>query len=65
MHLLRLPWSEDSKQPPSIVLMNDDEPMALEALKALLEPEGYRLECATNGVEGMRMTCDLQPDVIL
>jgi two-component system cell cycle response regulator len=52
-------------QTPSIVLMIDDEPTALEALKALLESEGYRLECATNGVEGMGMACDLQPDVIL
>ena len=52
-------------QTPSIVLIIDDEPTALEALKALLEPQGYRLECATDGVEGMRMACDLQPDVIL
>lgn len=52
-------------QTPSIVLMIDDEPSTLEALIALLEAEGYRLEYATSGVDGLKMAIDLQPDVIL
>jgi DNA-binding response OmpR family regulator/signal transduction histidine kinase len=52
-------------QTPSIVLMIDDEPSALAALKALLEGEGYRLECASSSVDGLRMAFDLQPDLIL
>jgi CheY-like chemotaxis protein len=50
---------------PSIVLIIDDEPIALEALKGLLQTEGYQLESATSGLEGLQQAFTLHPDVIL
>ena len=49
----------------STVLIIDDEPIARAGLEALLAGEGYRLECATNGMEGLAMAAGLVPDVIL
>ncbi len=52
-------------QEPSTVLIIDDEPIAREGLEALLASEGYRLEFATNGLEGLTKVAEQLPDVIL
>jgi|APFre7841882630_1041343.scaffolds.fasta_scaffold06674_3 signal transduction histidine kinase len=52
-------------QTTSTVLIIDDEPIARAGLEALLAGEGYRLEFATNGQEGLAMAAGLVPDVIL
>ena len=52
-------------QATSTVLIIDDEPIARAGLEALLAGEGYRLEFATNGEEGLTMAAELVPDVIL
>ena len=52
-------------QATSTVLIIDDEPIARAGLEALLAGEGYRLEFATNGQEGLAMAAELVPDVIL
>ena len=52
-------------QATSTVLIIDDEPIARAGLEALLAGEGYRLEFATNGMEGLAMAAGLVPDVIL
>jgi CheY-like chemotaxis protein len=49
----------------SSVLIIDDEPVAREALLALLSLDDYHLEFAENGVEGLAKAAQLQPDVIL
>src|SRR5512144_383903 len=49
----------------STVLIIDDEHIARAGLEALLAGEGYRLEFATNGQEGLAMAAELVPDVIL
>lgn len=51
-------------QPP-IVLMIDDEPVARESIEALLLREGYDLQFAEEGKEGIRKAIELLPDLIL
>lgn len=50
---------------PSTILVIDDEPIAREALDALLAGEGYHLEFATNGIEGLQRALQVIPDVVL
>jgi signal transduction histidine kinase len=52
-------------QESSTVLIIDDEPIAREGLEALLASEGYHLEFATNGLEGLSKVAEQLPDVIL
>src|SRR3989304_3840749 len=49
----------------SLILVIDDEPVAREALEALLFVDGYELLFATNGAEGLVMATNSQPDIIL
>lgn len=49
----------------SCLLIIDDESMVRESLEALLTHEGYHLEFAQNGVEGLQAALRLHPDVIL
>lgn len=51
--------------PPSTILVVDDEPRALLLLRNLLEPEGYRILCAANGAEAITLAMRERPDVIL
>jgi hypothetical protein len=48
----------------STVLVIDDDPMALDLMRRLLGREGFRVECASNGREGLRLARDLHPAVI-
>ena len=50
---------------PAKILIVDDEPSARMILQALLFSEGYTLQFATNGVEGLEQAHAWQPDVIL
>ena len=47
------------------ILIIDDEPAVFESLEALLATEGYSLNFARNGVEGIARAIALLPDVIL
>jgi len=47
------------------ILIIDDEPVVRESLEALLANEGYHLEFAENGIEGLEAAVQLRPDVIL
>jgi putative two-component system response regulator len=47
------------------ILIIDDEPIARHSLEALLTGEGYQLNFAVDGLEGMQKAIDLHPDVIL
>ncbi|MFZ2098021.1 MAG: response regulator [Anaerolineales bacterium] len=47
------------------VLIIDDEPAARESLEALLTAEGYQLEFAMDGIQGLARAAELYPDIIL
>ena len=49
----------------SLVLVIDDDPIERLTLEALLEGDGYQVETAENGAEGLKKAKDFQPDVIL
>jgi PAS domain S-box-containing protein len=49
----------------STILVIDDDRMTREYLNALLEHDGYSVEMASNGAEGLEMAARLLPDVIL
>jgi hypothetical protein len=46
------------------VLVIDDDPMALDLMRRLLGREGFWVECASNGREGLRLARELHPTVI-
>lgn len=47
------------------VLVVDDEVSVQEALKDILEDNGYRVELASNGKEGLKKIDAIKPDVVL
>ncbi len=47
------------------ILLVDDEPDILEFLSYNLEKEGYQVETAENGVEGLKKAKAIKPDLIL
>jgi DNA-binding response OmpR family regulator len=46
------------------ILVIDDEPYILRSLSYLLQREGYRVETATNGEEGLARVRDLRPPLM-
>jgi two-component system response regulator AtoC len=48
-----------------LVLVIDDEQSVQEALRDILEDSGYRVECASNGREGLELIDRLGPDAVL
>ena len=50
--------------PPRILIV-DDLPAPRELLAALLKPEGYVLQFATNGAEALQLAAECPPDLIL
>jgi two-component system alkaline phosphatase synthesis response regulator PhoP len=46
------------------ILVIDDEPYILRSLSYLLAREGYRVETATNGAEGLARVRDLRPPLV-
>ena len=55
----------DNAMPASLVLVVDDQEQLRNAIGALLRPEGYRLEFAADGFEGLTKAASLLPDLIL
>ena len=52
-----------SNQPHILVI--DDEPQILRALKTILSAKGFRVSIATRGEEGLAMITALQPDLVI
>lgn len=52
------------KRPPLILLIEDDKPI-VDILKEALEEEGFKLEVATDGDEGLKLAVESHPDIIL
>jgi signal transduction histidine kinase/DNA-binding response OmpR family regulator len=48
-----------------IVLAIDDEPRALELMRAILEPEGFRVLTALSGEEGLALAREEPPDLVV
>ncbi len=53
--------SEDSK----LVLVVDDEPRMINFIRMNLELEGYRVISATDGLDAVRKTREMLPDIVL
>jgi DNA-binding NtrC family response regulator len=49
----------------AVILVVDDEPLQREILKTILLDEGYEAHTAASGEEGLRMSREIKPDVIL
>ncbi len=49
----------------SVILIIDDDASARETLESILEGQGYRLEMAENGLEGLEKARQILPDAIL
>ena len=47
------------------ILMVDDEPDSIEAVKYRLMAKGYVVQCATDGTSGIQIAKREQPDVII
>ena len=47
------------------ILVVDDSPVFLSAASDILEAEGYEVELAPNGAEGVRLARKLKPDLII
>ena len=57
--------SDKSTSDKSTLLIVDDEPLARYALEALLEPEGYHLLFASNGLEALEKAAAHRLDLVL
>ena len=49
----------------SLILVVDDQIRSQQALASLLAPEGYRVVCASSGVEALTLARQLSPDLVL
>ncbi len=60
------PGGEEQPLPPeaNTILVIDDEPVARDLLQRFLVKEGFRVETAANGEDGLRLARDLKPAVI-
>lgn len=47
------------------ILLVEDDPRLAEFIQAELTLEGYRVTVANNGIDGLAMTRDLQPDLLI
>ncbi|MDX6383501.1 MAG: hypothetical protein QOK48_1074 [Blastocatellia bacterium] len=52
------------ENPPTVLIVNDD-PLALDLLKDLLEPEGYKVFTAASGYRALELTSTLRTDIII
>lgn len=59
------PAIDPSNPPPASVLLVDDEPSVLSALRRLLRPHGYRLQQATSGAEALALLNEAPVDLII
>ena len=56
--------SDQDHIPTGPILVIDDEPYILRSLSYLLTREGYTVETATNGEEGLKRVRSLQPPLV-
>ncbi|MBZ5707136.1 MAG: sigma-54 dependent transcriptional regulator [Acidobacteriia bacterium] len=61
----RRPLNEDSSSPAGSVLIIDDEAAIRESLETLLALEGYTVECAASGEEGLARLGERSFDLVL
>ncbi|MCF6281342.1 MAG: response regulator [Candidatus Polarisedimenticolaceae bacterium] len=47
------------------ILIVDDSPTEVHVLRKVLEAEGYKIEVAADGQQGVETACTLMPDLIL
>ncbi|MBN8486152.1 MAG: response regulator [Burkholderiales bacterium] len=59
------PSTDDTPLPQPSVLLVDDEPSVLSALRRLLRPQGYQLLQATSGADALEMLKDEPVDLII
>lgn len=50
---------------PKTILIIDDDPDYVKAIRALLQGAGYTVHSATNGADGLRLARSLVPDLVL
>ena len=55
----------DNQNNPKIVLLIDDEVNLQELIKIALEAKNYRVETASNGIEGLAKLETIKPDLII
>jgi len=55
---------ERSQKAQTILVIEDDQDM-LQLLKRILEPEGYRVILAKDGIYGMSLLTEIKPDLVL
>jgi len=55
---------ERSQKAQTILVIEDDQDMS-QLLKRILEPEGYRVIVANDGVYGMSLLSEIKPDLVL
>jgi signal transduction histidine kinase/DNA-binding response OmpR family regulator len=63
--LRRLAWPPAGRVPPVRVLAIDDDPLALELIRAVLEPEGCAVLTAGGGEQGVELARRERPDLVL
>ena len=51
--------------PGSLVLVIDDDPMVHDLLRRTLSKDGFRVECANGGPDGLRLAREILPDVVI
>ena len=47
------------------ILIIDDDPDLVESMRIVLEANGYRVESAYNGTEGLELVKEIHPDLII
>ncbi|MBQ0931399.1 response regulator [Ideonella sp. 4Y16] len=57
--------TDDTTLPAASILLVDDEPSVLSALRRLLRPHGYRLQQATSGAEALALLREAPVDLII
>ena len=59
------PGATDSANPKARILLLEDDEGFIEAVKSFLELDGFEVQCAPNGVEGLKLIVKQDYDVIL
>lgn len=56
---------QSGREQPMKILVVDDEPQITRVLRTALSTQGYSLQVAANGVEGMQAVHDWKPDLVI
>jgi CheY-like chemotaxis protein len=57
--------SSQDPEPPSSILLVEDDPISLKAIEIMLQESGYATHSARNGQLGLQKAADLLPDLII